>query len=631
MHERGTLDGLVLEAAERPVPGAGEAVVAVRATGLNFRDVLNVLGMYPGPAGSVGTECAGVVVAVGDDVTDVAVGDEVIALVEGGFARHVVAPAHLVFRLPAGLDFAAGASIPIAFLTAQLGLHELAGMGKGDTVLVHAAAGGVGLAAVQLAQRAGATVIGTAGSAEKRAFLRSIGVAHVFDSRSLDFAGAGHGGHRRPRRGHRAELPRRTRSSAPPWTWSPRVARSWRSASGTSSPPQQAAERRPDVRYHLYDLSDVIVGQPERLRRMMEELLGRIEAGELAALPHRCFGIDDVRGAFRHMAMARHVGKVVVTQPGGAEAGVEPGQAVSSDATYLITGGLGGLGLEAARTLVDQGARHLALLARRSPSAEVDEALDGLRAAGAEVLVLSADISRRADVARALAEVREAMPPLRGIIHAAGVLDDVLVRQAEWSHFETVLGAKVAGAWHLHELTAADRLDFFVLYSSTASLLGAAGQANYAAANAFLDALAHHRRALGLPGTSVNWGAWSTVGMAARLAGGSRRRIGRRGVRLIDPADGGALLPGLLMSSAAQVGVVPISWARVAEESGDVLRRPFLELMAAEVTPPRSPPRRGASWTSSPRPRRRSATALVRAPREGRHRCGARPRRGQHR
>jgi len=199
-------------------------------------------------------------------------------------------------------------------------------------------------------------------------------------------------------------------------------------------------------------------------------------------------------------------------------------------------------------------------------------------------MVLSADVSRHDDVARALAEVRAAMPPLRGIIHTAGVLDDVLVRQAEWSQFETVLGPKAVGAWHLHVLTAADRLDFFVLYSSTASLLGGAGQANYAAANAFLDGLAHHRRALGLPGTSVGWGAWSTVGMAARLAAGSQRRIGRRGVRLIDPADGAALLPSLLTASAAQVGVVPISWARVAEESGDGLRRPFLELMAAEVT-----------------------------------------------
>ena len=485
VRERGTLDGLVLEAAEPPMPGAGEAVVAVRATGLNFRDVLNVLGMYPGPAGPVGTECAGVVVAVGDDVTDVAVGDEVIALVEGGFARHVVAPAHLVFRLPAGLDFAAGASIPIAFLTAQLGLRELAGMGKGDTVLVHAAAGGVGLAAVQLARRAGATVIGTAGSAEKRAFLRSIGVAHVFDSRSLDFA---------PQvmdvtGGRGVDIALNSLADLFIGATMDVVAEGGaflEIGKRDVLTPEQAAERRPDVRYHLYDLSDVIVGQPERLRSMMAELLGHIEARELMALPRRCFGVDDVpRRRFRHMAMARQVGKVVVTQAGGTEAGVAPGRTVSSDATYLITGGLGGLGLEAARTLVDQGARHLALLAAPAPRA---------RRRTRRSMVCGPPGPRSWCCRRTSAgatrwhgrwpSVREAMPRLRGIIHAAGVLDDVLVRQAEWSQFETVLGAKAAGAWHLHELTAADRLDFFVLYSSTASLLGAAGQANYAAANA---------------------------------------------------------------------------------------------------------------------------------------------------
>ena len=278
------------------------------------------------------------------------------------------------------------------------------------------------------------------------------------------------------------------------------------------------AVEEPSLAVTCVDLSAV---RDDESRLVADELVGGGAEDRVA-----------LRAGRRFAARLSHRGR-----DGELEAGVQPAP-VSPDATYLITGGLGGLGLEAARTLADQGARHLVLLARRPPSADAQEALDSLRAAGIDVRVLSVDVSRRDEVERAVAEVREAMPPLRGIIHAAGVLDDGLVRQAEWSDFETVLGPKASGAWHLHELTAADRLDFFVLYSSTASLLGAAGQANYAAANAFLDGLAHHRRALGLPGLSVNWGAWSTVGMAARLVDGSQRRIGRRGVRLIDPADG---------------------------------------------------------------------------------------------
>ena len=629
VHERGTFDGLVLEAVEPPVPGAGEVVVAVRATGLNLRDVLNVLGTYPGPAGPVGTECAGVVVAVGDDVTDVAVGDEVIALVEGGFARHVVAAAHLVFRLPAGLDFAAGAGIPIAFLTAQLGLHELAGMGKGDTVLVHAAAGGVGLAAVELAQRAGATVIATAGSAEKRALLRSIGVAHVFGSRSLDFAARV----MEVTDGRGVDIALNSLADAFIGATMDVVAEGGaflEIGKRDVLTPAQAAERRADLRYHLYDLSDVVVGQPERLRRMMDELLGHLETGELVALPHRCFGIEDVRGAFRHMAMARQVGKVVVTQQGGAEAGVEPGRAVSSDATYLVTGGLGGLGLEAARTLVDQGARHLALLAGRSPSAEVDEALDGLRAAGAEVVVLSADISRRDDVARALADVREAMPPLRGIIHAAGVLDDALVRQAEWSQFETVLGAKAAGAWHLHELTAARpaRLLRPVLLDGVAPRRRRPGQ------------LRGRERLPRRPGPSSpcarSPGHERELG---RLVDGRHgRTVGRRQPAAHRPSRCATDRPrGRRRAAPGAADVVSGSGRRGPDQLGagrrGVGRR-------APSTVPRAHGRRGDVQPGH----RHDAALRGRAhhdpgdrahrsgarPREGCHLCGARPRRGQH-
>ena len=190
--------------------------------------------------------------------------------------------------------------------------------------------------------------------------------------------------------------------------------------------------------------------------------------------------------------------------------------------TYLITGGLGVLGLHAARTLAAGGATHLALLGRRAPSEPAEQAITELREAGVAVTVFAGDVADAELVETVVADIRATMGPLRGVIHAAGVLDDGTLRNLDWPRFEAVLRPKVAGAWNLHRATLADPLDVFVLYSSAAALLGASGQANYVAANAFLDALAHHRRAIGRPALSINWGAWDEAGMAARLDDGQR-------------------------------------------------------------------------------------------------------------
>ena len=244
---------------------------------------------------------------------------------------------------------------------------------------------------------------------------------------------------------------------------------------------------------------------------------------------------------------------------------------LTPDHSYLITGGLGALGLEVTRWMVEQGARHLVLTGRRGPSDEAQAAIKQLEDAGAKILVVGADVADQAQVARLLGEIAEKMPPLKGIIHTAGVLDDGVLVQQNMARFEKVMAPKVAGSWHLHTLTQGMPLDFFVCFSSLASLIGSSGQGNYVAANAFMDALAHHRRAMGLPGLSINWGAWAKVGLAADLDSQQQARLAAMGIDTIDPEQG-MLRLGVSMgqTEVAQVGVAPMDWSRYLKQLSGV-------------------------------------------------------------
>jgi myxalamid-type polyketide synthase MxaE and MxaD len=271
--------------------------------------------------------------------------------------------------------------------------------------------------------------------------------------------------------------------------------------------------------------------------------------------------------------------------------------AVRSDGTYLITGGLGGLGLKVAQWLIDQGARHLVLMGRRGASESANEALACMRAAGAHVVVAQADVAREEQVGRVFADIAQSMPPLRGVIHAAGVLDDGVLLKLDRDRFTSVMAPKVAGAWNLHTLSIEQPLEFFVLFSSVASLLGSPGQGNYAAANAFLDALAHHRHVRGLPALSINWGPWAEVGMAARLDG--RGRLAGRGTASIGPEKGVEVLGRLLGKGAAQIGVMPVNllrqWTQLHPRAAE---SPLLrDLVRGEREIPLPRPKRNASLT----------------------------------
>jgi myxalamid-type polyketide synthase MxaB len=556
--QRGQLGNLTLAPIQRMQPGPGQIEIQVRATGLNFRDVMNAMGLYPGDPGPLGGECAGVVSAVGPDVDGVQVGDAVMGIVPASFASYAVTDARLVVKMPETLDFVEAATIPIAFLTAHYALNRLGGMQAGERMFVHSASGGVGLAAVQLAQRAGVEVFGAAGTDVKRDYLRQIGVKHVYNSRSLDFTEGvladtnGQGVHLVLNSLAGDYIPANLKMLA-------QGGRFLEIGKVDIWSPEQMAETRPDIAYHIIALDALSAEQPDLIHEMLEELAAAFTAGELRPLHHTTYPLEQSESAFRFMALAKHIGKIVITQPERTlPDAARPAVHVRRDGAYLITGGLGALGRLVAEWLVAQGAGAVALLSRHTPDAETRAWMDELAADDAQVVHLQADVADAERLEQALFDLQDAVDlPLRGVIHAAGLLDDGVILQQAWERFDRVLRPKMEGAANLHRLTRNADLDFFIMFSSIASLLGSPGQSNYAAANAYLDALAAQRQSRGLPGLSINWGPWA-VGMAAE--DGEQGYRSGRGLWPIPPEAGLQALDALLNAAGPQVAVMAVNW-----------------------------------------------------------------------
>jgi NADPH:quinone reductase-like Zn-dependent oxidoreductase/acyl carrier protein len=557
---QGTIDGLELRSCASVPLRPDEVRLRVLAAGINFRDVLLALGMYPGAEVPLGAECAGVITEVGAAVTEFKVGDRVLGFAPASLATEAIVPVTFLAPLPKGMNAEDAASLPVAFLTAHYGLQRLAQLRQGERVLIHAAAGGVGLAAAQLVQRQGGEVFATAGSPAKRELLRKMGVQHVMDSRSLAFtdqileATNGEGVHIVLNSLVGDFIPASIRTLTAGGRFLELGKRDIWSADAV-------AKVRPDVHYYVYDLGAEAQADRGLLRPMLDEILTAVADGSLRPLPVTVFPLDSVRDAMRFMAQARHVGKIVMRVAADTSSGTSTQFRPNETATYWITGGLGALGLETARWLVRRGARYLVLSGRRPPGTAAEACIRGFEQLGVTVRVFQADAADWNGMQFIVDEIRRSLPPLRGVVHAAGAVRDAVLMNQRWSEGRETLRGKVEGAWILHEITSTIPLEFFVLYSAAGVLLGPAGQGMYPAANAELDALAYVRRRLGLPALSVAWGPWAAGGMVADLAARGRDVWQNRGLGKIEPAAGFSQLERLLADGATYCAVIPIRWA----------------------------------------------------------------------
>jgi NADPH:quinone reductase-like Zn-dependent oxidoreductase/surfactin synthase thioesterase subunit/NADP-dependent 3-hydroxy acid dehydrogenase YdfG len=590
--EPGTLDAIVFRRSAPDEPGEQDVEIAVEAAALNFKDVMNAMGLLPEVAVAggltahrLGLEVAGRVLRTGREVQHVRAGDEVIARVPEGFRGRVITHQQHVIRKPEGLTPTEGASIPLAYVTAWYSLCHLARLARGETVLIHSAAGGVGGAALQLAQRAGATVIATAGTKEKRAYLRGLGVEHVFDSRSLDFYNrvmevTGSRGVDVVLNSLAGRLLSQSIKCLSPFGRFVELGKSdiYRNAKLNL---QRLGE---NASYFVVDVDRLAAQKPELHRQILTEVVALFERGELRLPEINAFPASRLPEALRLMSRAAYRGKIVLDMRHGPVRALPPRQVTfRPDRCYLISGGASGFGLEVARWMVGRGARHLVLLSRSGCKSDADRlAVEAMMEQGVKVLLAQKDVADRAAVGRLIERLRSEMPPLAGVIHGAAVLDDASIPSMDLARFGRVFLPKAQGAWNLHEATADAGLDFFVMLSSISSVLGLYGQLNYACANFFQDALAQYRRQRGLPATSVN------LGVLGDYAGMSRRDeqdvlglLQSHGLPAMGRSEVLAKLEAALTQQPAQRMAAQIDWARFRAAYPQLARDArFVDLMS---------------------------------------------------
>ena len=583
--QRSGLDALGWQLAAPRTAGPGEVTIDVHAAGLNFRDVMWAMGLLPeealtdGFAGpTFGLECAGIVRAVGAGVAELAVGDRVAGFAPAALSTQVTTAAHAVTRIPHDTSFAAAATIPVVFVTAVYALGTLAKLMPGELVLIHAAAGGVGLAAIQYAKHRGAVVIATAGSEVKRAFLRLAGADHVLDSRDLGFADAvraisGGVGVDVVLNSLSGEAMEQSLSVLKPFGRFLELGK----RDFYLNRRIHLRPLRQNISYFAIDVDQLPVQRPDLARSLLSEVSTALSEGAIRPLAHRIFGFAAIGEAFRLMQASGHIGKLVLVPQ--ANAGVRlrraPEMILRRDGTYLVTGGVSGFGFAAASWLAQHGAGSIALLGRRGAATPgAAERAAELTALGAEVRLYAGDVADPASLAAVLDEIRRVQPPLRGVVHAASAFGDALVSELDGSDIAGILKPKLGGAIALDRLTSEDPIELFLLFSSATTLLGAPGQGVYVAANLALEAMARQRRARGKPALAIAWGPIEDTGYLAERPE-TRDALARRlGAKPMASAQALAGLPAIAASG--------LSVAAFAETSWNEARR-FLPILASPL------------------------------------------------
>jgi NADPH:quinone reductase-like Zn-dependent oxidoreductase/acyl carrier protein len=579
------LDEFTWSVAPRSAPGPGEVELRVAATGLNFRDVMLGLGILDSEilgegltSGSLGFEFAGHVVRAGKGAQGFEAGDAVMGFGAQAFASHLTLPADRLFHLGPNLPAEAAAAIPVAFVTAWFGLIERAGLKRGETVLIEGAAGGVGMAAVQIAKAHGAIVVAAAGTAEKRALLRHLGADHVVDSRAAD-----------------VEDRIRAAVGGVDVVLNSVAGDAMRAALRLVKPFGRFVELgkrdffdntrlglRPFVKNITYvgaDIDQLLAHDPAAVRRMMSVIMVLFETGRLRPIPYLAFEGGRAADAFRLMQASGHLGKILVRPSLAAQpAPPPPGRFRPAPGVHVVLGGTGGFGLETALWLAAQGAACVVAVSRRGV---VDEAMaarvEQARAAGTDFRVEALDITRADEVAAAFARWRAEIGPIAGAIHCAMVLEDGMILGLTAEKIERVLGPKVTGMRALEAATAGDALQYLVAYSSSTTFVGSPGQSSYVVGNAFLEGAVLGLRARGVPALAVCWGAISDVGVIARTRGLAERLRMATGVSGVTSAEALQHLGTLLADPAAAAPVSAYSvirWSPAAKKLA-VLRSPY--------------------------------------------------------
>lgn len=576
----GQLRNLKWQAFTLPDLAPDEVEVQVQACGLNFRDVMYALGLLSDEAiengfagATLGLEFAGRINRVGSEVTGYDVGDMVMGFGPAAFSDRVTTSEVAITHIPQGLSTESAATIPAAFFTAYYALQYLARLGPGERVLIHGAAGGVGLAAIQIAQWIGAEIFVTAGTPEKRELLRMMGLANVLDSRSMEFADdvmalTGGQGVDVILNSLAGEAITRNLGILRPFGRFLELGK-WDYYENTRI---GLRPFRNNITYFGIDADQLMAERPALTRHLFGKISALFNDGILHPLPYRCFDVRRITDAFRYMQQSHQIGKIVVTQNYGPPPAVrqkailKSGLKLTANATYLVTGGLSGFGLRTAQWLADKGATTLVLLGRKGAATEeARAAIAALARRGVAVRVFACDVADKGQLEQALGEVRSSLPPLAGIVHAAAVIDDSLIQNMSAGQLAKVFAPKVDGAANLHLLTQDLPLEFFVLYSSGTTLFGNPGQAAYVAANAWLESLAEHRRALGLTATCMRWGAIDDVGYLARNPDTKSALQKRMGGKALASAQALAYLENALLTGESGEGVLQLDWASLAQ------------------------------------------------------------------
>ncbi|MET0702063.1 MAG: SDR family NAD(P)-dependent oxidoreductase, partial [Mycobacterium sp.] len=559
----GDLETLEFVTAERQPPQAGQIEVAVSASSINFADVLLAFGRYftaDGQRPGLGVDFAGTVTAVGPGVTEHKVGDRVGAIADAvAWGTFVTCDAHLAAPLPDGMTFEVAAAVSTAYATAWCGLHDMARIQSGDRVLIHSATGGVGQAAIAIARQAGAEIFATAGNDAKRELLRTMGIQHVYDSRTTDFAQA----IRRDTDGYGVDVVLNSLTGAAQRAGLELLAFGGRFVEIGKRDVYEHTRVdlypfRRNLVFYYADLLLMSNSAPRQLGALLHTVYGLVGEGTLPAPEYSARPLAEAGTAIREMSAAQHTGKLVLTIPQGQQTGVfvPPTQAkvFRKDGSYIVTGGVGGLGLFLAAAMASAGCGRIVLTSRSQPNPKAQKTIDQLRAKGADVVVECGNIADPDTAGRLVSAATATGLPLRGVLHAAAVVDDATLGSITDELIDRDWSPKVYGAWYLHQATAGQPLDWFCSFSSAAALLGSPGQGAYAAANSWLDAFTAWRRSQGLPGTAIAWGAWDQIGKGAGLA--------QRGdTTMISPADGAHAFRALLRYDRGYTGYLPLAGA----------------------------------------------------------------------